>query len=91
MYVRSALDLVHAGNLGLARHVALCAVQHVSVEEPQLHLLLGKIGIATRNRTTTADAARVLWYLGHDPLAVDLESDGAAGAADFSRIVIPVA
>jgi hypothetical protein len=91
VYVRHALELACAGDWRMAKYTLMCALQHVTLEEAQVHLLAGEIGIADGNRSVTEDASAWLRFLGFDKAADCLDADRAAADPHLSRIIVPVA
>jgi hypothetical protein len=70
-YARSA---ARNGDLDLARAVALEIVGHVTSQDPLTHLLLGKLGIRSRDRSLLRDAHSFLAFLRQDALAEELRN-----------------
>jgi hypothetical protein len=91
VYVRHALDLATGGDWRMASYTGMCALQHVTLDEAHVHLLVGEIAIARGPRSIVEDASRWLRFLGCEDLAGLLDADQAAGVADLSRIVVPTA
>ena len=64
LYYRFACEAARSGGLNVARDVGLEAVGHVSMEDPHLHLLLGKLAKRLHDRRLRSDAEAFLLYLG---------------------------
>ena len=56
LYFAHALELARGGRLELARDVSLEAVEHVTMEDPRLHLLLGQVAIGVKNERLLMEA-----------------------------------
>ncbi len=63
MYYAHAKKAAEGGDLQEARESSLQAIQHVSMESARFHLLLGKIGIALKDKDLLRDARRFLEFL----------------------------
>ena len=86
-----ALEMARAGDLRMAAYVVICGLQHLTLEEPHLHLLFGKLGILHGPRTAAREAPAFLRFLQQPSLAEQLERQVAAGTCDFDDVVVPVA
>ena len=69
----------HAGAMVLCYYV----LAHVAVEDPRPHLLLGQLGVATRNARLVGEARAFLRLLKHDALEQRLAGAQADGVPDF--------
>lgn len=83
LYFAYALDAARDGHLDEAREVALEAAAHVTLEDPNLHLLLGQLGLALADTTLTAEALALLKLMKADAHAGKLATVAEIGAADF--------
>lgn len=83
LYFSYALDAARAEHLDEAREVALEAVGHVTIEDPNMHLLLGQIAVAFGDTKLAEEAKTLLGYLRMEPHAVKLASVIESGVADF--------
>lgn len=83
LYFAYALDAARAGQLDEAREVGLEAVGHVTFEDPNMHLLLGQVGVAAANAALTGEAMTMLAHLRAEPHAAKLASAMEAGVSDF--------
>lgn len=86
LYLQYTLDAAYRGDFRLARYVGLCGIVHVTSEEPQLHLLLGHIGVALGHTALIRDAQQFLAFLGRDALAAALEDARLEGVPNLSMI-----
>jgi hypothetical protein len=86
LYCAFALESARAGKLELARDVALEAVGHVTMEDPRLHLLLGKIAIVRGDRRLLGEAKAFLEFFGMDSWHRKLSQSEESGAADFAQL-----
>ena len=75
LYCAFALESARAGKLELARDVALEAVGHVTMEDPRLHLLLGKIAIARGDGRLLSEAKAFLEFFGMGFMAPQAQSN----------------
>ena len=89
VFMTYALGKARATRFEEARDVALSAVAHVTAEEPQLHLLLGHLGVALGARSLVREARTCLEFLGRDALAAALADAQRDRAPDFSTIRVP--
>lgn len=83
LYFAYALDAARAGHLDEAREVALQAAGHITLEDPNMHLLIGQLGVALAEPTLTADALTMLKVMKADVHAGKLALISEIGAADF--------
>jgi hypothetical protein len=89
--VQIALEMARAGDLRMASYVACCCLQHITLEEPQLHLLFGRLGILHAPRTAAKEAPAFLRLLQELALAERLEREIVTGTCNFDDIVVPMA
>jgi hypothetical protein len=89
VFMRYALDAAGAARFEEARDVALCAVAHVTADEPHLHLLIGQLGVALGAPSLVREARRCLQFLGRDALASALDDAMRARVPDFSTVHVP--
>lgn len=83
LHFQFALDASRAGHLEEAREVGLHAVSHVTIEDPNMHLLLGQVGVALADTTLANDALAMLKFLQAAPYVAKLSTVIEIGAADF--------
>ncbi|MFN8589025.1 MAG: hypothetical protein U0704_14635 [Candidatus Eisenbacteria bacterium] len=83
LYFEFALDASRAGHLEEAREVALHAIGHITFEDPNMHLLLGQVGVALADTALASDALAMLRFLKAEPYAAKLSTVMEIGAADF--------
>jgi hypothetical protein len=89
-YLFHALKEARAGELAVARDIALSAAGHVTLDEPMLHLLIGEVAVGLNDRTLLSEAKAFLGALHREPLTRMLEQAEKAGAPDFSVVVAPM-
>lgn len=85
LYSSFALESARAGKLELARDVAMEAVGHVTMEDPRLHLLLGRIAIVLGDGRLLRDAKAFLEFFGMDSWRRKLSQIEESGTADFAQ------
>jgi hypothetical protein len=83
LYFAYALRSARAGQLEVARDVALEAVGHVSLEDPRPHLLLGELAVALRDRTLLQEAQAFLRFFKHERWGQKLARAVQSGQALF--------
>lgn len=83
LYFEYALDAARTGHLEEAREVALQAVSHITTEDPNMHLLIGQIGVALAETQLHQDAIAMLQMLKAEPYVAKLKTVIEIGAADF--------
>jgi hypothetical protein len=83
LYFAFALDSARAGQLEVARSVALETIGHVSLEDPRPHLLLGQLGLALKDRRLVDEAKAFLRFLKFEELERKLDDVARSGALDF--------
>lgn len=83
-YLEFAVESAHAGQLVLAREVALETVGHVTLEDPRCHLLLGQIGVGLGDRKLVQEAKAFLRFLELDAWEQELDRVVETGTPDFS-------
>ena len=64
LYYLFAREAARSGNVDVARDVGLETVGHVSMEDPRLHILLGKLGKLLGDQRLSHDAQTFLAYFG---------------------------
>jgi hypothetical protein len=74
LYFDYAQQAARSGQWLVARNVALELVGHVTMENPRVHLLLGKLGVQMRDRRLLSDAKSFLRFLRADGAVADLEN-----------------
>src|SRR5262249_53789590 len=82
-YFAFALQSARENRLDVARDVALETAGHVTMEDPRVHLLLGRIGIATNDKTLLREAKSFLAFLKDDARLAKLD---ASYAHEFTDI-----
>jgi hypothetical protein len=80
--IRSAL----AGDMEVARDIALQVVGHVTPENPFTHLLLGQVAVALGDGTLLREARAFLSFLRKDAMLHKLQQAQQAGTPDFASI-----
>ena len=63
VYFARANEAVERGNFQEAKETALEAVQHVTMESPRLHLLLGKVALFLGEKQMFCEARTLLEFL----------------------------
>jgi hypothetical protein len=63
LYFTYALEAARAGQIEIARDVALETVGHVDLEDPRPHLLLGQLAVKLRDRELLREAKQFLRFL----------------------------
>jgi hypothetical protein len=86
LYLSYTLASARAGQLDVARDVALETVAHVSLEDPRAHLLLGQIAVALRDHELFREARSFLQFLKLDPWESKLDEAARSGSPDFSPV-----
>jgi len=74
LYLDYALAAAAAGQLLVARNVALELVGHVTAEDPRAHLLLVKLALQLRDKRLQRDARRFLTFLKQDAALAQLDA-----------------
>lgn len=83
LYFAFALDLARAGQLEVARGVALETIGHVTLEDPRPHLLLGQLGVGLKDRRLVEEAKAFLRFLKFDEWERKLDDVARSGSPDF--------
>jgi hypothetical protein len=83
LYYHYALAKARAGQHAVARDVLLESVGHVTMSDPDTHLLLGQLGIAMEDDELVREAHEYLRFFGSGAWDRKLESVELAGKADF--------
>jgi hypothetical protein len=83
-YLAWALKSAQAGRLEAARDVGLETVSHVTLEDPRLHVFLGRVAIALGDETLLQDAKSFLSFLKQDRLRRSLDGFAQRRPWDFS-------
>lgn len=83
LYFAFALNSARAGQLEVAREVALETIGHVTLEDPRPHLLLGQLGVGLRDRRLVQEARAFLRFLKFDELERKLGDIARSGSPDF--------
>lgn len=83
LYYHYALNKVRMGHHVIAREVLLESVGHVTMSDPDTHLLLGQIGVATGDDELVREAHEYLRFFGSSTWDRKLEAVEYAGKADF--------
>lgn len=86
LYLSHAWASARAGQLDVARDVALETVAHVSLEDPRAHLLLGQIAVALRDHELLREARSFLQFLKLGPWEGKLDEAARSGSPDFSPV-----
>jgi hypothetical protein len=86
LYLSHAWASARAGQLDVARDVALETVAHVSLEDPRAHLLLGQIAVALRDHELLREARSFLQFLKLGPWESKLDEAARSGSPDFSPV-----
>lgn len=84
LYLAYALEAARNGMLDAARDVALETLGHVSLEDPDTHLLLGQVAVGLRDRTLILEAKAFLRFFGFRPWEMKLDQIADSGSPDFS-------
>jgi hypothetical protein len=84
LYYHYALNRARAGHHIAARDVLLESVGHVTMSDPDTHLLLGQLGIATGDEELVREAHEYLRFFGSGAWDRKLEAVEYAGKADFA-------
>jgi hypothetical protein len=84
LYLAFGLKEARAGRLEVARDVGLACAGHITLGEPRLHLLLGQVAVALRDRVLVGEAGAYLKLLRDDARVRLLDRSAAAGIPDFS-------
>lgn len=87
LYFAFALDSARAGQLDVARSVALETIGHVTLEDPRPHLLLGQLGVALKDRRLVEEAKAFLRLLKFDEWERKLDHIARSGSLDFEFYV----
>ena len=85
LYLTYALSAACAGRITEALEVALECAGHVTLEDPNVHLLLGRIGVALKDPVLADEARALLMLIGARAYAEKLDQAVASGATDFER------
>lgn len=83
LYFAFALDSAHAGQLEVAREVALETIGHVTLEDPRPHILLGQIGVGLRDWRLVQESKAFLRFLEFDEWERKLDLIARSGSLDF--------
>lgn len=83
LYLTFAAHSARAGQLAIARDVALETVGHVSLEDPRLHLLLGQLAVGLKDRKLLREAKAFLRYFELDQWERKLDQVVQSGRPDF--------
>jgi hypothetical protein len=83
LYLAHAVELAQAGRLEAARDLALEMAGHVTLEDPDTHLLLGQIAVALRDRSLLAEARACLRVLEAQAWEEKLDAVARSGSPDF--------
>lgn len=83
LYLNYALHSARAGELEVAREVALETVGHVTLEDPRVHLLLGQLAVRLKDRKLLREAKAFLRFLRHDRWERMLDQASQSGSPDF--------
>lgn len=83
LYFAYALESARAGRLEVARDVALETIGHVSLEDPNTHLLLGQVAVGLRDRVLLQEAKASLRLLNSEPWERKLDQSVRSGSPDF--------
>jgi hypothetical protein len=84
LYFAFALESARAGQLEVARDVALETIGHVTLEDPRPHLLLGQLGVGLRDRRLVQEAKAFLRFLKMDEWEQKLDQVVQLGLPDFA-------
>jgi hypothetical protein len=91
LYFAFALQSARIGALERARDVALETAGHVTFEDARVHLLLGQVAIALRDRRLLSEARACLARLGVSACEQKLNEVERSGKPDFSGPAWPIA
>jgi len=83
LYCDYAQAAARAGQLLVARDVALELVGHVTAEDPRVHLLLGKLAVQLRDKTLLREAKRFLILLKHGEIVEELQEAHRTRSVQF--------
>jgi len=84
LYLNYAVAKARTGQHTAARDVALETVSHVTMSDPDTHLLLGRLGIVLGDRELTREAREFLRFFKSDAWERKLDLDEHAGRPDFA-------
>ena len=85
LYWTYALTKAHGAQFEVARDVALEIVAHVTMADPNTHLLLGQVGIALGDDQLVREAHTFLRFFQNDAMDKKLELDEEAGKPQFAE------
>jgi hypothetical protein len=83
LYYQYALQKARMGHHVSARDVLLESVGHVTMSDPDTHLLLGQLGIAMNDAELVHEAHEYLRFFGSGAWDRKLEQVELSGKADF--------
>lgn len=83
LYYDYALRIARDGRMEVARDVALETVGHVSMHDARPHMLLGRLGVALKDRRLVREARAFLRVLRDDQLEKQLAAEAKSGKPDF--------
>jgi len=83
LYLSYARESARAGRLDLARQVALETAAHVSLEDPRVHQMLGRIAVAQKDRKLFDEAKRFLRYRKLEAAERELDEAMRSGSPGF--------
>jgi len=86
LYLTHASGSARAGQLDVARDVALETVAHVSLEDSRVHLLLGQIAVALRDHELLREARSFLQFLEADLCERGLDEAVRSGSPSFDPL-----
>jgi len=86
LYLNYAQASARAGELGMARDVALESVSHVGFEDPRAHFLIGQIAIALHDRALLREAKAFLRFFQLGSWEGRLDEAIRSGSPDFESI-----
>lgn len=84
LYLGYALAAAREGRLEEAREVALETAGHAAIDNADVHLLIGQVGLATSDGALVSEARAFLSVLGAQRHAEKLAGIAERGVADFA-------
>jgi hypothetical protein len=83
LYLTYAVNQARVDRLAVARDVALAAAGHVTLDEPMIHLLIGEVAVALKDKALLSEAKAFLRYLHQDALLERLAQAERGGPTDL--------
>lgn len=89
LYLDYAIGLARSEQFAEARDVAIETVGHVTMEDPRVHLLLGQLGVALKDRKLVGEAKAFLAFLKSVASERKLDSVISTGLPNFETPELP--